>query len=875
MTKKNKIFTLFAAALVAMGLSSCSDDESFNFEIVPPTTQAGEKVENPSSMDFTLELSGVKQLAYEVVEGHEGTRASKEDNERGALIFKNATLEGGSGIIDVVDGTNTITVGNLEGDKDYTIYFAFKIGEDQYEVESQNFTTPGYKNIITVLSVSTEGFKVHVELPDSVYWRWGYSESSLYHEMESYGTDDISRLEYNGGLFLKGSQTLDIKNGEVWYEIEQEVYDDDWNVIGTEMVPEYHQIYPGYSYYFLLAECDSTGAIDYTVDYGDDMGGGGWGPLNKLPNVMDYTEEWTSEYIVFNGKYAKVKFDIDAPALQESQLTIEKVKQTERRAVYNIVPSPETVQYAVTILTEEQYNMLKDWVGPEALKWVALNYNSGIFTDAQQIEVSPLDSTTNYKLLVYGSYSDDSMLMSFEEITVSYVASDKPAAELTVEPLSADRIKELGYDPAFMVGFNIKCPTQNCAGVKYIANYAAEWDELLSYGLTDADILSYYGVDIFAADDENMINGINSAEGFDMTFSTSEKTELVVGIQSYNEDEKISDVVVGRVTSLEQVGEGTYNDSPLYSQLAGDWTATYKYDHHFVENWEAQVETLEKTFKVTISSELYAGPAEMDEETYNTLVNYYVDNGDDEATAKAKVEENFADFKVQAQHYTEKYRSLDRMIMTGFDALHPYKSAWDLALDLNHSAATNEDLFYDFGPKMFIQIGADGATLNSDLGTYHPVSSWYKDGYYVREYYLLATNGEDYLPTVSFPIEISEDGNTLTIKAMDGGYYPSIGYTQYGWNYGASFACQGLSDITLTKGWTGTEEAAARVIKPTNKEQKFNPRRGAHRFVKTKLPMSKESATILEKTTIDPSKAGARLIKDMKKREQLIEKLKK
>ncbi len=873
MKMMNKMFLLLATIFVAMGFSGCSDDETLGIEIIPPATTPGEKVDNPSTMNFTLNLSGVQEIAYEVAERdtvkNVKSRSSQDANERGALIFKNATLEGGSGIITAVEGENVIEVKNLEGNKNYTVTFAFKTGENKYEIKDIDFTTPGYNKIVTILNVTTEGFKVHVEMPDTVYWRWGYTQADTYFEMEQYGTDDLSRLEYNGGLYCQGSQTFDIKNGELWYEVEQE----DWETGEIYKEPSYHTIYPGYSYIFLVAECDADGVINYTIN--DDGGGwDDWGPLSKLPNVLNYTEEWTSEYITFEGKYAKAQFDVEAPALQPSQLTIQTVKQNERRAVYNIIPSDNTTQYAVTILPQDSYDMLLSWTGPEALKWVALNYNSGIFTDIQEIEISPLDANTSYKVLIYGSYSDDSMLMSFEEFTVTSTPSDKPVANLTVTPLSEQRIRELGEDPAFMVGFNVKCAEGNCAGVKYIANYAADWDQQLEYGMTNEDLLSYYGVDVFEIDDEEFIKGINSAEGFDMTFTSTENTEMVMGIASYNTDEKMSDIIVSRCTSAKEWGLNPI-DSPLFTELAGDWTATYKYEHHYLnENWEAVKDIHEKSFKMTIGSDLYQGPEQMDAETYNSLVNYYMEGGDDEATAKAKVEDNFADFKVKAKYYTEKYRSLNRMIVTGFEPLHAYKSAWDLAIDLNLSAVDNDDLFYDFGPKMFLQITEDGATLNSSLDRYPPVSSWYKDGYYTREYFLLGCNGSDYLGDVAFPIEISDDKNTITIKAMDGGYYPSVGYTQYSWSWGASFSTLGLSEITLTRGWNGAEEPQAKVSR-VNKNQKINARRGAHRFVKTKLPHSKKATVLPKKTTIDPSVTGQKVIKDMKNREKMIEKLKK
>ncbi len=873
MKKLNKMFFLFATMLVAMGFGGCSDDDGPTIEIVPPAIAPDAKVDLPTSVDFNLTLSGVEAIAYEVEEGSApapSTR-SKEEDQRGALIFKNAQLEGGSGIITAVEGENKITVKGLEGNKDYKITFAFKTGEEKYTIEEQYFSTPGYNKILTVLETSIDGFKIHVEVPEDKWFRYGYSEASDYYSMNQFGTDDITRMEYNGGLWAKGPQTFEIKNGELWYETED--YD-------GEIIENYHTILPGFSYVFLIAECAEDGSLSYSIDE-EAGGGGGWGPLrSELPYVHDnYTETWENDYIIFDGIYAKVQLDVDAPALVESQLTIEKVKQTERRALYNIIPSNETKQVAVTIFDIDTYKMLEDWVGPNATKWVGLNYVAGMApgTEPVPVEITDLDQMPEWKLMIYGAYSDDSMIMSYEEIDVKYVPTTGASAELEVTPLSIDRIKELKYDPAYMVGYNVKKKGDAAvAGVKYIANYASEWDELLSYGMTDADILAYYGVDVFEADDSEFIQSINSAEGFDIVFDTPEKTEMVMAIAAFNENEKMSEeVYVSRTTSAEEWGENPI-DSPLFTDLAGDWTATYTYERHFVdENWEAQKETLTKTFKVTIADGIDEGPAEIDADTYAMLVNYYMEeNGDSEEVAKKKVEDNFADFKTKAKHYSEKYRSLNRMIMTGFEPLHAYKSAWDLAIDLNHSAVDNDDLIYDFGPKMFVQITEEGATLNSDLSKFPPVSGWYKDGYYTREYYLLGCNGEDYLGTVAFPMELSDDKQTLTIKAMDG-YYPSVGYTQYGWSYGASFAALGLSEIVMTKGWDGAAEPATRVAK-VDKNQKFNARRGTHRFVKTKLPKSKETVTFLnKKITIDASAISKKVEKDMAKRQQMIDALKK
>ncbi len=869
MKKLNKLFSLFAAMIVAIGFCGCDDEVKAPVEnIVPPSYEADAKVANPSTMEFTMTLNGVQQIAYEVQEGHVAkSRGTAEENERGALIFKNATE-----IFDAVNGENKITVTGLEGNKDYTISFAFKTGESVYTVKDEEVTTPGYEKIITVLDVTTDGFRVHVELPDTMWWRWGYAEAASYHEMEQFGASDIDRLEYNGGQFLKGAQTLDIKNGGLWYNIENDIYDENWNVIGTEEEPVYHMIFPGYSYIFMLAECNSEGQMNYTTSWGD--GDDDYILGSKLPNVLDYTEEWVNDFITFEGKYARVQFDIDAPALQESQLQITPITQNERRATFEIVPSTETRQYAVTLFTDEQYELLKGWVGENALKWVALNY-SMVYTDAQQIEITELNAS-NYKMLVYGSYSDDSMLMSYEEFDVKSTPSDKPVANLVVTAATKEEIEALGHNPAYMVGFKVQCPEGNCAGVRYVMNYTSEWEDLLNWGMTDADILAAYGNDIFKADDEEFINAINSADGYIMTFTTNEATESTLAIAGFNEDEKMSDAVVAKAASTEEMGVPF--ESELFTALEGDWTATYSYNDM---NGNSQ----NSSFKVTISNGPDMGPEQMDADIEAALVQYFMKvNRLSEEDAKKKVEDNFNDYKAKAQKFQTKWRSLNRMILNGFEPLHEYKSAWDLSIDLDYSAADTEDLFYDYGPKMFLQLTQlDGtnkvaATLNSRLDQYPPVAAW-KDYY---DYYLtgFAAGAESFMPSVEFPVEISEDNQTITIKTLDAEgntMYPSIAYPSYGaaygWQYGGSFVTTGTSEIVLKKGWDGEDVAPTRGVKASGK--KITAHRNGNRFMKTNLPNSKDAVVMMQKTTINANAAGEKLMKDMKRHQQMIEKLKK
>ncbi len=878
MKKLNKLFFLFATVLATVGFSACTDDnEGPRLDIETPVVEAGAKSDNPSVMDVNLYLEGVKQIAYEVVEGHNATRGTVEENSQGALIFKNAR-ETGEGIIDAVEGKNVVTVKGLEGNKDYTVRFAFWMGENTYEVEDVNITTPGYNKILTILDVTTDGFRVHVELPDTMYWRWGYMESSLYAEMEGFGATDMDRLEYNGGVYEKGSKTIEVKNGEVWYYVEDYVYDEEtWEVIGTEKMPEYHAIYPGYSYVFMLAECDQDGVLHYDVDWGDDWGDD-WGMLgSELPNIQEETEVWSHENITFEGKYARAKFDIAAPALIESKLTVEQVLKTARRAKYNIIPSEETYQYAVTIFTKEQYEMLLGWVGPNALKWVALNYAAAMGADEpMEIEVGPLDPETSYMMLVYGSYSDDSMIMSYEEYEVNYEASTKEPVVLDVKAATSEEMKALGYDPAYMVGFKVTCPAGNCAGVRYVMNYTSEWDYMAEY-YTPEQLLEVYGNDVMADADAECVNGINSSEGYIMAFATTEATASTMAIAGYNVDEAMGEIIVAEATSAVEMG--TPFESELFDVLQGDWTAQYTYQN-------MNGETLSNPFKVSIGLGVDANPV-LETADEQAMIQYFMEaNGYTEEEAKQYVADNYADYKAKAEVFNAKHRSLNRMIINGFEPLHEYKSAWDLAIDLTYSAADTEDLFYDYGPKMFLQLYEDGtASLNASIDKFPPMSGWYTfpGEYSAKDHFLtgFAVGAESFAPIADFPVEISEDKQTITVKSMNvegTEYYPSVAYpsygTSYGWMYGGSFRATGTTGIVLTKGWNGDEPAeATRATKTSVK--KLPVHRQGHRFMKTNLPNSKKAIIAPKTVTIDPAAAGVKLMKDMKRRERMIEALKK
>ena len=236
-------------------------------------------------------------------------------------------------------------------------------------------------------------------------------------------------------------------------------------------------------------------------------------------------------------------------------------------------------------------------------------------------------------------------------------------------------------------------------------------------------------------------------------------------------------------------------------------------------------------------------------------------NGQDEATAEAyaktKVAELFDEYKSEATRYAGKYRGQNRLVGLRFDAAHEYMSAWDLFCDLDYSAYDTEELFYDYGPKLFLEIskgenGKDKLELTADQSCVAPVSVW-------KNYEVLFVGYNsavyDNAPLGHFPVTVSSDKNTITIggvEADDVMCYPSPAY--YSFVNQPVFISKITSPITLTRGWTEPEKKMAPIAKAleqTTVRAEMVASHKGNRFMRTSLPWTKDGLLpLMPETTI-------------------------
>lgn len=815
--KKYSFLFLTAMAL----LWGCSDDDK-------PKEGGGETPDEPSveisslqgdegsavyatSATLNLKANGVESYAYQLVEGE------KTDSPVGEVIYAVATEEGGSGIKDLKDGDNNITIYGLEGNKTYTIFFAFKVDKD-YILKQQVITTPAYTRIITPISITKNSIKFHVELDENTYYKYGVTNLFDYTAMkENFGGTDVDFIKY--GTILKGAQTIEVKSD-----------------------PDGLFIYPGMASVVLLGECNADGELLYTFDNGDM--GGELLSTSPLGNIGEYTEEYT-ERGTYEGKYARLKFWTEAPEIVENTMSLEILRKTETSIKLAVTPGEGVVSYGVGIVEGEEYEWILNTVTEKGINsLIFYNFTEG-FTNPEEISYDRLTTGSKYKIYIIANYNENdynrqSVLVHDVEMTKSTL----PEVQLDVNLVQSN-------DP-YSVTFNVKAPNKDCYGIRFLMNYTEDWK---SAYYDDETMLSRYGVDV---KDEAFIKGVNSNEGYDIHFDSWENTESRMILVAYNEEEGKSQIYEVTGTSAEEIG--TPMTSDLFEKLSGTWTAAYSYKRSGADN------SLE--FPITFTQEADEGPANvnaMNKTDYDNLLEYWKKTGLDEATAKARIEETFEDYKISAQKYAQKYKNMNRLVGNGFKPLSEYNSTWDLFCNLKYSAATSDDLFYDYGPKIFFQVFKNETTGKDEvvLATYeYAIPPMLAFGDY--EYYMLGYNtapGSQAYKNVNFPVTLSEDGNEMVIHSIEDeqvGYtlYPSACYYMMA-GY-PSFYFIGTGDIVLTKGGSAVSQNASKRAFGT-----FNPadvklmpaHRSGNRFMKTYIPSEKTvmkyGKTIIHYTPFD------------------------
>lgn len=406
-----------------------------------------------------------------------------------------------------------------------------------------------------------------------------------------------------------------------------------------------------------------------------------------------------------------------------------------------------------------------------------------------------------------GDMALDVSKQAFQHITFTLPEYKLPEPELVVTAYES-------YSP-YKVKFNIKNPNYETLPVKkvvYAANETREFSSYMAtYGYTYEDIV--LANDGYANLTEAEVEQVNSDFGYDMEFEVSANTRFTLAAMGWNTEGRPSTIGEGSKAVAEAISTDIPSADPLdmtkLNALKGDWTATATvktYDYNTGSTSSAQ-----KSWKVTIG----------DLSTNNSLSEADYAVFEAAGVNKAAADAYLAQFNELAANYNASVLGQNRVLCQGWDLSGTREtstaSPWDLFLMPDYNASLVDYLFNDFGPKWFLQTDADGNIfVPVNYNVVQPMMCWYNG----MDHYLCSGNYEkgyaNYInpadpmgvQSVGIPVEISEDGNTVTLKSVtikpkdeEIQLYPTMVYDAQGQL--AFYNPYVMSEVVLTKGWNG------------------------------------------------------------------------
>ena len=862
--KNFKSFLIAAVAIIAgVAISSCTP-EPVGPEKVATKAEVTVGELTPNGANIAVVTQNISEFAY-MVDRDVATSAILQAGEK--TTIKNT---------DEVTTTNILLQG-FEPNTTHTVYFAFRKADGiLYEnKEVVEFTTTSYgDNVLTVVERKYDGFAVHVQIPEEVKARGNalrYSTTSLpmYNYSKSMGSMEIDMLLYNAGQYTTEDKTI---RYDEWNSYER---DEDGNVIqdGAEYAdPKV----PGEPSIFLIGEYGYMDDKDEMVVYVDGevktvsvpesdpdfiyyaqnsiwSYPAGWKPGYYMPEYdwmrwiegMDTPDYDPEKY--WSGYYEKIQVDTLPPADLDANIDIKVTDLTPVEACISFTPSDNVAQYCILMCTESEYQNdflpLIDYK-EEYLRWftgsyfammtigieMAQGYKELWLTDWFADTKGMAGQTIRVLVSALGDNEGKSQYFTTTTFTLPEVTLPKP--EVVVTPVPST-------DP-YSATFNIKNPnyeTNKISEAYFACNYVREFNQILKeYSYTE--LLKTMGNPLHY--DQTAIEQINSAKGYDFVISSRDAATTRLALLVYNWEGSGNNPDAMGSTAIAEYTTPNANfptrvNSELFTKLLGEWEAEAPMVSIEAATDDQGNETGEYTKKpagnytsaVTISAGVEY-PATLPEEIYELYASVGV--------SREKTDEYWEEFKSLADMYNARTRGFNRLLCMGYNfaakdyMLDVTATPYELFTAKDYSSSTTADMFYDFGPKWNLEIDAEGNVwLPIDIEREFPLEAFNFGLDYT--FYMLAVGEKSYMgaPVYNqqgklvcdsrFPVEISDDYNTITIKPIVYNYtdsygqpavetyYPCIAQLQYG--YATPLNPRVAGDVVLKRKGASTQAAKA------------------------------------------------------------------
>ncbi len=823
---------LFASLTLCAGfMASCSEDDTDQGQQEQPPVQQDEvtmalEVAEVNAGGATLKLTtkGIAKYAYTVYE------QAPAEQPMPVVVFH----EGTTG--DCADGDNSIAITGKQPQSTYYVCVAGQTSDNSFfeEVLSAEFTTTNLEEMITLMEQYYDGYSVYVNLPAEVkergnVVRFGTCDIAFYAYLRNGGLTDAEILTSNGGQFFgddEESYTITYNTANTY------LCDED----GVPIKDEYDQmqmihnpIVPGEPAVIIMGEFghgrheefDEEGFYGPMFDYEAYYNSGDEPVVPLSYKDKTYTDDayWTG----FHTRYyvsAKQPEKLDA----KLNVTIEDISAVN--ATIRINPDPEIKLYSMMIL--EDYvidDMMKVINDDESLlQWFVTSYfgymsYNGISGHGPMEYVlrdlyTTVDDESNCEVLIVGMSDDMGSAQCFERHKFKTGQKTQRPPVVEVKHISAPAGED---ESPYYVWFNIKCTNGNAAYGKYAADYAAEWGKMNTQGYSNTELIKQ-GFSFSGSD----IEDINSPAGLNVAVATLDGMTTRMGVLLYNAedtpnnpDDKASEAMADATSPYIEAKERV--ESSLFTDLEGEWTLTatavdreYTYENTVLGEWVWYELAEPVKTKVTISNGAKY-PEVLPEEVYKAYASL------NKPLSKEEVDKLYAGFCAEADAYNDYLRGQNRLLCVGMNSacsVAAPMSAFEGFYVSGYNSYDNASIFYDFGPKWYLEIDKDGnLTAPFDANHFRPASNWTQYPVYMgavaadesNDARIVGADGN----ALHFPVEVSADKNTITINPLTINgkeFYPNVVYSY--WGQMSIGLPKYNTKWTLTRGWNEQEEAA-------------------------------------------------------------------
>lgn len=760
-----------------------------------------------------------------------------------AILFK-------KGEVVTINPADVLKLGeNLNEDTQYHLYAVARLDDVTFTDKVElTFKTQSYRfnEMLTLLETYEDGFKMHITVPEETKKRgnaisYGYGNLALYN---------MALFESRGGgepyVELNGVSSAAVSNGDYCFrdttvvvnDANQVLCDEDGNPIrdaNGDYITIHDPYVPGEPMVFMAGESR-------------------WGSKDEFAEVVGHVQPMDSTWCVplfdrstmkWTGAFDKKFFFVDMPEECEATLEINIPEDGLgiNDAIVTFTPKGEFFQYFYMILNQAAYDeimtiylnhdeSLWQWF---LISWVSANYymveadyEAG-YVNAASFFTEPLTGNSKYYVLA-------TILGDERGLTQRFVRKEFTTKERT-KPAPVIEVTAVDTGDPYKAGFNIKAGTdsrgnvQPIQGAYWACEYSREWEKMLN-AKYDYPTIIKGSYQTFTSDE---LAEVNSEAGLDVYFDILDGETLRFGAYGCN-DEYCFNII----DKDNRAGWADYKapmadpgkdpvSSPYFTSLAGEWTATATMNVKQRVDDETVVDMV-RTHKsrVEISASAPQLPATLDSYIYDLY------NG----KSKSDVDGMFEELRELSDQFTEyRLEKQNRLLCTGFldfdgakSADFPvgrldYRSPYYLFQAEDYTSVDVPQLIYDFGPKWFIEVLEDGSLIVPfNTMIMPPLTAWPGYPFYVAGVGNGAAIMDATIEVPGFPVEVSPDGNTITIKPIvvendsqylaAGNYYMNaVGVAPM--TYDLEILGTVTTEIVLTRGWNGAQTTSVGELAPS------------------------------------------------------------